>query len=223
MTSTSARAAIAAACLAAGIAVAASSPSVAADKKYTIYLSNGLIGNDWLQQMQRSAEVAVKKARSPDGSISTSRRSRTPPRRRSTRSTTSSPPSPTRSSSMPLRSSALDPTMERACAAGIVVVSFSQVVTADVPLQAQHQLGPASTTTSRPGLPTCSAARARSSSTAACPARRSRRPRTRKSRRCSARSRASRSSAGTPPTMSSAPNRPASRACSPPTRRSTAS
>ena len=31
------------------------------DKKYTIYLSDGLIGNDWLQQMQRSAEVAVTK------------------------------------------------------------------------------------------------------------------------------------------------------------------
>src|SRR6478736_3270403 len=30
-------------------------------RPYEIYLSNGLIGNDWLQQMQRIAEVAVTK------------------------------------------------------------------------------------------------------------------------------------------------------------------
>src|SRR4051794_8982340 len=30
--------------------------------KYKIYLSNSVIGNDWLQQMIRSAEVAVTKA-----------------------------------------------------------------------------------------------------------------------------------------------------------------
>ena len=61
MTSTYVRAAIAAGCLAAGLAVAATAPSFAADKKYTIYLSNSVIGNDWLQQMIRSAEVAVQK------------------------------------------------------------------------------------------------------------------------------------------------------------------
>src|SRR5262250_2051815 len=33
----------------------------AADKKYTIYLSNNFVGNDWRQQMQRVAEVSVKK------------------------------------------------------------------------------------------------------------------------------------------------------------------
>src|SRR5690606_35715814 len=50
--------AILAGCL---LAAALAAPVVAQDKAYTIYLSNGLIGNDWLQQMQRSAEVAVKK------------------------------------------------------------------------------------------------------------------------------------------------------------------
>src|SRR5262245_8182375 len=45
--------------LVAGIAIAL--PAAAEEKPYTIYLSNGLIGNDWLQQMQRSAEVAVQK------------------------------------------------------------------------------------------------------------------------------------------------------------------
>ena len=50
--------AILAGCL---LAAAMAVPAAAQDKTYTIYLSNGLIGNDWLQQMQRSAEVAVKK------------------------------------------------------------------------------------------------------------------------------------------------------------------
>ena len=50
--------AILAGCL---LAAAMVIPAAAQDKTYTIYLSNGLIGNDWLQQMQRSAEVAVKK------------------------------------------------------------------------------------------------------------------------------------------------------------------
>src|SRR5258708_38575632 len=35
--------------------------SAAADKKYTIYLSNNFVGNDWRQQMLRSADIAVKK------------------------------------------------------------------------------------------------------------------------------------------------------------------
>ena len=35
-------------------------PAVAADP-YVIYLSNNFMGNDWRQQMIRSAEIAVKK------------------------------------------------------------------------------------------------------------------------------------------------------------------
>jgi ribose transport system substrate-binding protein len=108
-------------------------PSGTSDKKYTIYLSNSVIGNDWLQQMIRSAEVAVSKAplkgrvdfhveqventeqaqinslnniiaQKPDAII-------------------------VHAGSV----SALNPTLERACAKGIVVVSFSQVVTATCP------------------------------------------------------------------------------------------
>src|SRR3954463_7347088 len=38
-------------------------PSHAEDKKpYTIYLSNNFVGNDWRQQMERVATVAVGKA-----------------------------------------------------------------------------------------------------------------------------------------------------------------
>ena len=37
-------------------------PSHAEDKKpYTIYLSNNFVGNDWRQQMLRSADIAAKK------------------------------------------------------------------------------------------------------------------------------------------------------------------
>ena len=39
-----------------------SMPANAQDKKpYTIYLSNNFVGNDWRQQMLRSADIAVKK------------------------------------------------------------------------------------------------------------------------------------------------------------------
>jgi ribose transport system substrate-binding protein len=51
--------------IAAGLLVtifAASPPAGAADgKTYKITLSNNFVGNDWRQQMLRSADVAVKK------------------------------------------------------------------------------------------------------------------------------------------------------------------
>src|SRR5437762_14221419 len=49
--------------IAAGLlaAFAASPPAHAASKPYKITLSNNFVGNDWRQQMIRSAEVAVKK------------------------------------------------------------------------------------------------------------------------------------------------------------------
>ncbi|HMN84465.1 MAG TPA: substrate-binding domain-containing protein [Bauldia sp.] len=133
MTSTYVRAAIAAGCLAAGLAVAATAPSFAADKKYTIYLSNSVIGNDWLQQMIRSAEVAVKKgplAGRVDLRIETVENT-TQAQINSLNNIIAAKPDAiiVHAGSV----SALDPTLERACAAGIVVVSFSQVVTAPCP------------------------------------------------------------------------------------------
>src|SRR5258706_9736364 len=50
-------AAACAATLVAGMAQGAS----AADKKYTIYLSNNFVGNDWRQQMERVATVSANK------------------------------------------------------------------------------------------------------------------------------------------------------------------
>src|SRR5919198_2985410 len=36
-------------------------PTRAAAKKYTVYLSNNFLGNDWRQQMERVAKVSVTK------------------------------------------------------------------------------------------------------------------------------------------------------------------
>lgn len=104
-----------------------------AGEPYEIYLSNGLIGNDWLQQMQRIAEVAVTKPplagrvnlhietveNSADAQIS------------SLNNIIAAKPDAIIVHAASI--SALDPTIEAACAAGIVVVSFSQVVTAPCP------------------------------------------------------------------------------------------
>jgi ribose transport system substrate-binding protein len=117
-----------------GIAAVAQDGSPApAGEPYEIYLSNGLIGNDWLQQMQRSAEVAVTKPplagrvnlhvetvdNSAEAQIS------------SLNNIIAAKPDAIIVHAA--STSALDPTIEAACAAGIVVVSFSQVVTAPCP------------------------------------------------------------------------------------------
>src|SRR5258705_7600043 len=49
--------------LAAIVASMGAGPALAQDKKpYLIYLSNNFVGNDWRQQMERVATVAVGKA-----------------------------------------------------------------------------------------------------------------------------------------------------------------
>jgi ribose transport system substrate-binding protein len=119
--------------LAAGLAFATAQPSVAADKKYTIYLSNGLIGNDWLQQMIRSAEVAASKgplAGRVDLHIEQVENG-AQAQINSLNNIIAAKPDAILIHAASL--SALDPTIGRACAAGIVVVSFSQVVTAPCP------------------------------------------------------------------------------------------
>ena len=50
-----------AAVAAATLVLAAPSGASAAGKTYKIYLSNNFVGNDWRQQMERVAEVSVKK------------------------------------------------------------------------------------------------------------------------------------------------------------------
>src|SRR6478752_2249190 len=46
---------------AAALLVGTAQGLAAADKKYTIYLSNNFVGNDWRQQMERVAGVSVRK------------------------------------------------------------------------------------------------------------------------------------------------------------------
>jgi ribose transport system substrate-binding protein len=129
-----ARVAILAGCLAAGFAAATALPSSAAEgKKYTIYLSNSVIGNDWLQQMIRSAEISVTKGPLQgrvDLHVETVENT-TQAQINSLNNIIAAKPDAiiVHAGSV----SALDPTLERACKAGIVVVSFSQVVTAECP------------------------------------------------------------------------------------------
>jgi ribose transport system substrate-binding protein len=114
----------------ASVAPAGSSASAGVTgKKYTIYLSAVTIGNDWLQQMLRSAQVSVSKGplagrvdlkvEQVDGSEQA--------QINSLNNIISAKPDAiiVHANS----STALNPTLKRACDAGIVVVSYSQVVT----------------------------------------------------------------------------------------------
>ncbi len=121
-----------AACL--GLVLSASgliAPATAARKPYTIYLSNNFVGNDWRQQMERTAAVAVTKpplkdevtlkVENAEGTVQGQISSLTNIIRAKPDAIVIDAASGT----------ALNPVIERACAAGIVVVSFDQVVTAD--------------------------------------------------------------------------------------------
>jgi ribose transport system substrate-binding protein len=109
-------------------AVGAASQSASAEK-YTIYLSNNFLGNDWRQQMERVAKVAVKKpplagrvdlkienvettVQAQINSLNNIIRQRPDAILVDAGSGT-----------------ALNPTLKKACAADIVVISFDQVVT----------------------------------------------------------------------------------------------
>jgi ribose transport system substrate-binding protein len=105
--------------------------AVSADRTYKVYLSNNFTGNDWRQQMLRSAQLAVKK----------------PPLAGRVDLTVENVETTTQAQINSIANiirvhpdaividassgTALNPTVEKACAAGIVVVSFDQDVTAD--------------------------------------------------------------------------------------------
>lgn len=103
----------------------------AADKVYKIYLSNNFVGNDWRQQMLRSADVASKKpplAGRVDlkiENVETTAQAQINSLNNIIR---------THPDAIVIDAgsgTALNPTIEKACSAGIVVISFDQVVTAD--------------------------------------------------------------------------------------------
>lgn len=104
--------------------------SHAADKKpYTIYLSNNFVGNDWRQQMERVATVSVNKGplkgrvdlkiENVENTVQAQINSLNNIIRQKPDAILVDASS----------DSALNPTIKKACDAGIVVISFDQVVT----------------------------------------------------------------------------------------------
>jgi ribose transport system substrate-binding protein len=100
-----------------------------AAKKYTIYLSNNFLGNDWRQQMERVAKVSVKRGplagrvdlhiENVETTVQAQINSLNNIIRRKPDALLVDAGSGT----------ALNPTLRRACAQGTIVISFDQVVT----------------------------------------------------------------------------------------------
>ena len=113
---------------AATAALAAAPPAMAEGKPYKIYLSNNFVGNDWRQQMERVAEVSVKKGplagrvdlkiENVEGTVQA--------QINSLNNIIRSKPDAILIDAA--SAEALNPTIKKACDAGIVVVSFDQVV-----------------------------------------------------------------------------------------------
>ena len=114
--------------LMASIASMGGTPAFAADP-YVIYLSNNFMGNDWRQQMIRSAEVAVQKGplagrvdlriEQAEGTVQAQINSLNNIIRQQPDAILIDAASQT----------ALNPTVKRACDAGILVISFDQTLT----------------------------------------------------------------------------------------------
>ncbi len=110
-------------------ALAAAPPAFAEGKTYKIYLSNNFVGNDWRQQMERVAEVSVKKGplagrvdlkiENVEGTVQAQINSLNNIIRAKPDAILIDAAS----------AEALNPTIKKACDAGIVVISFDQVVT----------------------------------------------------------------------------------------------
>jgi len=103
--------------------------AAAEDKKYTIYLSNNFIGNDWRQQMARVAEVSVNK-----GPLAGRVDLKIENVENTVQAQINSLNNIIRAKPDAIlidagSAEALNPTIKRACDAGIVVISFDQVVT----------------------------------------------------------------------------------------------
>src|SRR5438034_3198762 len=103
-------------------------PAAAEGKKYTIYLSNNFVGNDWRQQMLRSAGIAVKKPPLA-GRIDL----KTEVVETTVQAQINSLNNIIRAKPDAIlidasSAEALNPTIKKACDAGILVISFDQVV-----------------------------------------------------------------------------------------------
>jgi ribose transport system substrate-binding protein len=106
----------------------AGTQAIAAGKTYTIYLSNNFVGNDWRQQMERVAGVSVKK-----GPLAGRVNLKIENVENTVQAQTSSLNNIIRAKPDAIlidsaSAEALNPTIKKACNAGIVVISFDQVV-----------------------------------------------------------------------------------------------
>jgi len=113
---------------AAALLVGAVQGLAAADKKYTIYLSNNFVGNDWRQQMERVAAVSVNK-----GPLAGRVDLKIENVENSVQAQINSLNNIIRTKPAAIlidagSTEALNPTIKKACDAGIVVISFDQVV-----------------------------------------------------------------------------------------------
>lgn len=116
-------------CATAMLVGALGSRASAEDRKYTIYLSNNFIGNDWRQQMERVAEVSVNK-----GPLAGRVDLKIENVENTVQAQINSLNNIIRAKPDAIlidagSAEALNPTIRKACDAGIVVISFDQVVT----------------------------------------------------------------------------------------------
>ena len=116
-------------CATAMLASSFGGPAAAEDKTYTIYLSNNFIGNDWRQQMERVAEVSVNK-----GPLAGRVDLKIENVENTVQAQINSLNNIIRARPDAIlidagSAEALNPTIKKACDAGIVVISFDQVVT----------------------------------------------------------------------------------------------
>ena len=106
-------------------------PAKAQDKKpYTIYLSNNFVGNDWRQQMLRSADIAVKKpplAGRVDLKVEVVETTVQAQINSLNNIIRNKPDAIVIDAGS---GEALNPTIEKACKADIVVIAFDQIVSA---------------------------------------------------------------------------------------------
>jgi len=119
---------LAGAACAAAVVVGLAQGAGAADKKYTIYLSNNFVGNDWRQQMERVAKVSAEK-----GPLAGRVDLKIENVENTVQAQINSLNNIIRAKPAAIlidagSAEALNPTIKKACDAGIVVISFDQVV-----------------------------------------------------------------------------------------------
>ena len=114
------------------LGVAGAGSAIAADEPtYEIFLSNNFVGNDWRQQMLRSAEAVIDK---PPLAGRVNLRIENVENAVQTQITSLNNMIRARPDAILIDSASaegLNPTIRKACAAGILVISFDQVVTED--------------------------------------------------------------------------------------------